>query len=270
MTADRLRLAAHRLIGRIAPGLRARYLPGVVGRVHRHDAMLDESPEGIALYLRAGSSAIDNLAAVLERAGRSFADVTSCLDFGCGHGRVLRLLCQKIPPRRITACDVDPGGVGFCAAEFGVRPLLSRWRVEEIRLKTYDLIWSGSVLTHLDAAAGEALFAKLAQSLLPGGLLTFSIHGQFSLEGLEHLYGRVWAGEAEEIRREVAQRGVSFRPYDGSFGRFPVPYGMTWHNREYFEAKAAELFGDRLQLIFWRARGWDFHHDVLAFQRCEG
>ena len=263
-----LRAAGHRLICRIAPGWRARHLPGVVGRVHRSDTMLfDESPEGIALYLRAGNSAIDNLATVLERAGKGFDDVTSCLDFGCGHGRVLRLLQQKIPPRKITACDVDPVGVGYCAAEFGVRPLVSRWQIEDIRLGSYDLIWSGSVFTHLGADDGRRLFAKLAGSLLPGGLLVFSIHGDYSLGGLEHFYGGDWAVDADDIRREVAERGWSFRPYGPSYGEFPIPYGMTWHTREYFEAMAAELFGDRLRLILWEAHGWDLHHDVLAFER---
>ncbi len=265
MVTDRLRLAAYRLLGALAPDWRARRLPGVPGRVHHRDTMLqDDTPEGIRLYLRAASSAVDNLAAALDRAGKTFDDVVSCLDFGCGYGRVLRLLRQRIPPQRITGCDVDPRGVGFCAAEFGVRPLLSRWRPAEIRLGSYDLVWSGSVFTHLEAAAGDALFAGLAESLLPGGLLVFSIHGQYSLDGLEHFYGGAWAGEAGEIRREVAERGVSFRPYDASFGRFPIPYGMTWHAREHFEEQAAER---SLEPILWQPRGWDLHHDVLAFRR---
>ena len=111
---DWLRLAGHRLVGRILPGWKARYLPGVVGRVHRSDTMLfDESPEGIALYLRAGNSAIDNLATVLERAGRGFDDVTSCLDFGCGHGRVLRLVTLRPSPRTARTIAMDDYRAGF-------------------------------------------------------------------------------------------------------------------------------------------------------------
>jgi SAM-dependent methyltransferase len=247
-----------------------RSLPGVNGRVHVNDSMLyDESEQAVADYLRAGRSAVDNIENALRSGGKTFADVGACLDFGCGYGRVLRQLREAIPPEKITASDVVEEGVRFCAEELGARPLVSSWKVDEVRLGIYDLIWSGSVFTHLDEASCEVLFAKLAQALMPGGgVLVFSIHGQHSLDGLGDFYGRSYAEEAEAIRREVAENGICFRPYtDPRYGRFPVPYGMTWHRREYFERLAAERFGDRLQLTMWVAHGWDLHHDVLAFQR---
>lgn len=268
MLMSRFQGWGHQLITRLAPAWRARSLPGVPGRVHKNDVMLqDESEGGIALYLRAGNSAIQNISEALTRGGRSFEDIEFCLDFGCGHGRVLRHLQQLIPPYRITACDIDAEGVGFCAGEFGVRARISHWKVGEIRLGTYDLIWSGSVFTHLPPADCETLFAKLGRSLAPRGVLVFSVHGEYSLGGLEHFYDGLYGGEAAQIRREVAEQEISFRPYDESFGTFKTPYGMTWHHREYFENRAFELFGDRLEPILWKDRGWDLHHDVIAFQR---
>jgi len=257
-----------RLLDRIAPTWRAHTLPGIPGRVHRNDAMLfDESEESIDNYLRAASSAVENVEAALESAGRSFDDVDSCLDFGCGHGRVLRALKQHVPANRITACDVDAHGVRFCAAELGARPLVSSWRVDRIRLGRYDLIWSGSVFTHLDREDGETLFERLASSLLPGGVLVFSVHGELSLGGLGHLYGGLYAEEAEAIRAEVAEEGISFRPYDPSFGSFPGRYGMTWHAPEYFDRVAERRFGDRLERSYFEPHGWDRHHDVLGYRR---
>lgn len=237
------------------------------GRVHYHDAMLaDDSAQSIEDYLRAARSAIDNLDAALQSAGRSFDDVASCLDFGCGHGRVLRLLQQRIPARRITVCDVDEEGVYFCAAEFGARPLVSRGPIASLRLGRYDLVWSGSVFTHLDRDDGEALLEKLGASLLPGGVLVFTFHGEQSLgHGVDNLYDRIYASDAEAIRREVASDGFAFRPYE----RTP-DYGMSWHTREYLEAQARRLFGDRLVPVLWRPAGWDNHHDVIAFQAAGG
>ena len=253
---------------RLAPTRRSRYLPGIPGRVHQNDLMLfDASRDSIENYLRAARSAVDALGAALAATDRDMARVTSCLDFGCGHGRVLRLLRQHIPGPNITACDLDEEGVRFCAAEFGVRPLVSSWNLERIALQSYDLIWSGSVFTHLDVEACDQLLRRLGESLLPGGLLVFSMHGAFSLDNLEHLYEGVYADEAPDIRREVADRGMSFRHYDPSWGNFDGSYGMTWHTRQYLEERAAELSGGALELAYFAPQGWDYHHDVIAFQK---
>ncbi len=270
MLKRRLRSLAKRLEIRFAPGRRSRFLPGVPGRVHTNDLMLfDSSRESIENYLRAARSAVDIVAEALAEVGRSFDDVTSCLDFGCGHGRVLRLLQQKVAAQRITACDLDEEGVRFCAAEFGVRPMLSSWDIGRIPLTTYDLIWSGSVFTHLDAASCDHLLQRMGQSLLPGGLMVFSMHGEFSLANLEHLYGGEHAAEAATIRREVAEQGISFRHYAANWGDFAGTYGMTWHRKEYLQERAAALTDGALRLAFFRPQGWDHHHDVIAFEKVE-
>ena len=229
--------------------------------------LFDTSERAIEDYLRAGRSAVDNIEHALSEASRDFASVRSLLDFGCGHGRVLRQLRPRIPQARVTACDVDAGGVKFCAAEFGAEGIVSSWKIERIRLGSYDLIWSGSVFTHLDAYGGDRLLTKLAAALEPGGVLVFSVHGDFSLDGLEHLYGAIYAEEAEEIRRQVAEEGIAFRPYDASFGSFAGTYGMTWHDRVYLEERARVLSGGELEPLAFTPHGWDHHHDVIAFRR---
>lgn len=262
------RLQLKRAMLWLAPTSRSRAIPGVVGRVHVHDVMLyDDSEESVLNYLRAGASAVENLELALEEAGLDFSDIGSCLDFGCGHGRVLRLLQQHIPPQRITSCDVDAEAVWFCSAEFGTRPLVSSWDLRQIRLGTYDLIWSGSVFTHLDEEGCDLLIGHLGRALEPGGIVVFSAHGRLSLDGLEWLYEEAYAGEADAIRREVAERGISFRHYGAEFGEFPGPYGMTWHSREYLEERFRELHDGEIELLLHRPQGWDNHHDVFAFRR---
>jgi hypothetical protein len=82
--------------------------------VHLHDTMLaDESRTAIHHYGHAGCSALVNIEASLAIAARTFADVTGCLDLPSGYGRVTRLLRRKIPPSRITACDVEAEAVRF-------------------------------------------------------------------------------------------------------------------------------------------------------------
>lgn len=270
MLKRRLRSLAKHLEMRLFPGRRSRFLPGIPGRVHNNDLMLfDASRESIENYLRAGRSAVDVVADALAEVGRSYGDVASCLDFGCGHGRVLRLLQQKVAPERITACDLDEEGVRFCAAEFGVRPMLSSWDIEQIPFASYDLIWSGSVFTHLDAPSCDLLLRRMGQSLVPGGLMVFSMHGEFSLANLQHLYGGEHAADAAMIRREVAAQGISFRRYTADWGDFAGTYGMTWHRKEYLQERAADLTNGALRLAFFRPQGWDHHHDVIAFEKVE-
>lgn len=249
-------------------GVAARSLPGVPGQVHCRDRMLyDESEASIELYLRAGRSALENLERCVGDCGRELSDVRACLDFGCGHGRVLRHLCRHIEPRRITACDVNAEAVRFCAREFGAVPLLSSWRPAELELGEYDLAWCGSVLTHLDRDDGEALLGKLGSSLLPGGVLVLTVHGQAVLDELERLYQGVYAAQAPSIRAEVAAQGVAFREYDpAEFGTFPVRYGMAWHAPGFLIDSVRRSCGEKLRLRSHRERGWDHHHDVLAFE----
>ncbi len=70
-----------------------------------------------------------------------------------GHGRVLRALKAAFPGAHLTACGHRRDGVEFCARVLGATPIVSRENPAEIELEgPYDLIWCGSLLTHMDAA----------------------------------------------------------------------------------------------------------------------
>lgn len=246
-----------------------RTLPGVVGRVHRDDAMLyDESDEAVRLYLRAANSAVAALERSLDAAGRTFAEVGSCLDFGCGHGRVLRMLVQRIPSRRITVCDIDAEAVRFCVAEFGVRGFVSSPSLTSPQVGRHDLIWVGSVLTHLRPDSGVGLLRVLGESLEPGGILVFSTHGQFVYDNLSHLYDGALADHAEAVAGEVREHGVSFRPYPEAFGPYDhEAYGMTFHTEAFLSSTMDRLFSGAVRRLLLEPRGWDDHHDIHAFRR---
>ena len=52
-------------------------------------------------------------------------DVRRVLDFGCGHGRVMRVLKAALPDADLVACDIDEDALSFCAETFGAQPVLS-------------------------------------------------------------------------------------------------------------------------------------------------
>jgi methylase of polypeptide subunit release factors len=58
---------------------------------------------------------------VAARGGPGWRDIKSCLEIGCGYGRIVRELRREIPPSCISVSDIIDEGARFTAAEFGVR-----------------------------------------------------------------------------------------------------------------------------------------------------
>ena len=263
---------AGRLLGRRDRGVdSARVVPGIPGRVHHGDTMFDPSdPQGVEYYLRAGRSALDVLDRTLNDAGVSRSAVHSVLDYGCGYGRVLRHFGEFFPEASRIACDLDPRAVDFCAREFDAQPVVAPEAPIRLRLPSCDLIWGGSVWTHLPEKESRALFAALAGALSPGGILVFSFHGAFAYDNLHSLFGAAYADEANEIRSELATHGSSYRSYSESYLTLDEGlYGTSWHRHEYFQDLADEV-GESLgglTQVYGEAKGWDQFHDVIAFQR---
>ncbi|MEO6654727.1 MAG: class I SAM-dependent methyltransferase, partial [Pyrinomonadaceae bacterium] len=100
-------------------------------------------------YLSVGLSAVG----VIEEALAAAPEVTSIrevLDIPCGYGRVLRFLVLMFPGARFAACEILPGAVDFCAEEFDADAIYSVSDLDNVTFdRQFDLIWCGSLLTHL-------------------------------------------------------------------------------------------------------------------------
>lgn len=260
-----LRERQSRLGRRFGLRLFSRTYPGVTGRVHIHDSMLlSDSPEEIAHYIAVGRSAMENLEAALAAAGKTWGKIGACLDMASGYGRVLRLLQTKIDPRRITACDIEEEAVAFLAAEFGVRPIVSEKDLSRLAFpQTYDLIWVGSLFTHLDPPVGLALLETLARALNPRGVLAFSTQGASCLEQIK-FYGWMFVPLEGMYREKVAGEGVAYAPY---YAQNDPSYGITIWRRDHLESVMSAKFKDVLSQVYFAERGWDKHQDVWAFQK---
>jgi SAM-dependent methyltransferase len=254
----------NRTVGRwLPPGIFTREVPGIPGRVHVDDQMYrSDAPQHVRHYVEDARSAMENIEESLAAAGRSWADIEACLDFACGYGRVTRWLASVLGPSRVTAADVDRQAIRFCARELGVRPLAAH--AESSRTvfpEPYDLIFIGSLLTHLPLAACTATLSALAGVLRPRGLLVFSTQGESCLAHLEW-YGSEFLAAAEELRSGVQSQGGGFVPYRGR-----RHYGIAILARRYVEAMMQAQLGDGLRLVRFVERGWDRHQDVWCYQR---
>jgi SAM-dependent methyltransferase len=250
-------------VGRFVP---PRTYPGIPGRIHFNDFMFGNgSPEEIASYAERALNVISNIDASLAAAGKTVDEIVRWLDFGCGYGRVIRFLAERVPPDRIYASDVVKEGVDFCSSEFGVHPIYSQGDLTTLRLRPFDFIYAISVITHLNERNSAAMLRVLGESLAPGGIALFTTHGQWSLENPE-TYGAEYEERSEEIRRAVEANGIAFLRYPFVSGD---DYGMTWHSREYIETKMEELHEGRMRPLMFKPRGLDGHQDVFAFQRID-
>ena len=260
-----LHRAARRVRMAIGGLLPPRQFPGIPGRIHPNDFMFDHaSPEEIASYAERAGNVVANIDASLAAGGRRFDEVERWLDFGCGYGRVIRFLVERVPPERVWASDVIREAVEFCSSEFGVQPLYAQADLEAFELERFDFVYAISVLSHLNERNSRALLRLFGDALRPNGLAMLTTHGRRSLEN-PGLYGEEFGKRREEIARAVETRGMTFLPYAFSGG--DDDYGMAWHARDWIEATVDEFHGDAVRLIRFVPHGLDGHQDVFAFQR---
>ncbi|HEY6046220.1 MAG TPA: class I SAM-dependent methyltransferase, partial [Pyrinomonadaceae bacterium] len=163
-----------------SPAIAARQkelLRNASAEIHYRDGMY--TGDAVSYFL-AGLSAIDCIEEVL-RAGAPAA-IQAVLDLPSGYGRELRFLVQRFPAAQFTACDIQPRAVEFCAREFGVAAVVSDPDLNRVSFaQTFDLIWCGSLITHLNAETIGDLLALFARHLNPAGLMIFTAHGDHVL-----------------------------------------------------------------------------------------
>lgn len=209
-------------------------------------------------YLRVGLSAVQCIEVALEAAHVS--EPRRILDLPSGHGRVLRFLAQRFPDADITACDIDRDGVDFCVRTFGAQGVVSRPDLDALALDgEYDLIWCGSLVTHLDAEPIAALLRFFARHLAPRGVCVFTTHGDFVARRLpteEFDYGIDRAAIARMTTR-YSQTGFAYADYPNVPG-----YGVSISTPAWVR-DAARAAG--LREVYFAPRGWDAHQDVFAF-----
>ena len=228
----------------------------VSARIYYNDGMYHG--DGVH-YFKVGLSAIHCIDEALASA--RLKDPRTILDLPCGSGRVLRFLRRRFPEASITAAELETGPVEFCARTFGAEPAFSSLNLDEVSLgKTFDLIWCGSLVTHLNERGIVSLFRLFRRHLAPGGLMMVTTHGDFVARRIptrDFDYGLT----DEQIARigvDYPSSGYRFEDYPGE-----KDYGVSLTSPEWIHARIRELGG--LREVYFKERGWDDHQDVFGF-----
>jgi len=220
-----------------------------------------DKPGGHEHYFSVGRSALraisSCLSARLEYPGGD-GPVGSILDFGCGYGRVCRYLRSAFPEADLSVSDPFEDCARFCAEHFSCTDIEGALHPER-----FDLIWVGSVFTHLSEGEVSELLFQLAAALRPNGLLVFTTHGRFSwarhfADRTAELYipGRL---QNDRIVAGYLNSGYGFVRHPGQNEGVSI-ISPGWVHRQ--------LMGSTgLLQVYFQERGWDYHQDVYGVVR---
>lgn len=233
-------------------------LAKVSSRIYQNDGMYHGDGSH---YFKVGLSAVKCIDEALACA--HLADPRSILDLPCGGGRVMRFLARRFPGAELTACELDTGPVDFCVRTFGAKPALSSRNLAEVSLgKEFDLIWCGSLITHLDENGIVALLRLFQRHLAANGIMIFSSHGDFVTRRIptrDFDYGLA-EEQVDRIGANYPETGYGFEDYPGDEG-----YGVSLTSPGWLRERVMEVGG--LCEVYFKERGWDDHQDVFGFVR---
>lgn len=228
------------------------------------------SPESAQHYFYVGRSDLLTIFNVLNIRSSYFggdAPVKHIYDFGCGHGRVARWLRAAFAEAEIYVTDLDRTGVGFCETHFRCRNTAG-----EIPQDQFDLVWLGSVFTHLPEYVAEPLLYQLCASLRYNGVLVFTSQGRYSVErmrdfdwGTDQRHWMHYSIEKERFESVVSayhKSGYGYVDYHTQSG-----YGVCISSPNWYSDRILRR-PDFLQILF-QEKGSDNHQDVSAFMRAD-
>jgi SAM-dependent methyltransferase len=212
-------------------------------------------PCSIEQFLIGGAQTVADIDAALRSVGKSLADIKTFLDFGCGCGRLLLALQDRGPAMSITGCDVDERGIRWCQQHLG-RPVCvvnSEMPPSPFERESFDLVWCGSVFTHLDEERQDLWLAEMKRILKPRGLLLASVHGP-------HCWGpRLPSWTIRRLKRN----GMIFTRTGADAGIHPSWYQVAWHTEDYVREHWAAVFEIRGYL----PRGFNDYQDLVVVQK---
>jgi SAM-dependent methyltransferase len=161
----------------------------------------------------------------------------SILDYGCGYGRIARLMYYFSDPSNLIGVDPWDRSIAICREDgLGKNFLQSAYLPTELPVGTaaFDFIYSFSVFTHLSERATRMSLSVLAKYLKPGGLLAITIR---PVEYWPHDPSALKAGAVERQIALHRENGFSFLPHDRPAVDNDVTYGDTSLTTEWLAEK---------------------------------
>jgi len=182
------------------------------------------------------------------------------LDFGCGSGRVTRWLRAVYPEADIVVSDVRADSLDFCSQTFNATIWKSGPDFDALEAPAaFDLIWSGSLMTHLSEERSMSLLRNFKKWLTPNGVCVVTAHGRRVISNMiARKNNYIPANRIEEVLAGLANRGFAYVPYGNQ------DIGFSVNTPEWLLRATRDL---DVRLLAIAEHSWDIHQDALSFQK---
>jgi SAM-dependent methyltransferase len=178
-------------------------------------------------YVSVGRIHAQAMIEVLNRNGFTFGPGQRVLEFGCAAGRMIRCLRPYAEESEIWGVDIRAAHILWCQEHlsppfrFVTTTTFPHLPFED---NTFDLIYAGSVFTHI-ADLSDMWLMELRRVLRPGGLLHVSIHDNRAVEVIMSSPPGDWLHDTE-IRRGLLQFDARNSFTTTGYGMFTTSYAM--------------------------------------------
>jgi SAM-dependent methyltransferase len=191
--------------------------------------------------------------------------VDRVLDLPCGHGRVLRHLVKMFPDAEFHASDLDQGGMEYCASKFNAIACPSMPELSEVDFGTqFDLIWVGSLFTHVNEVQAAKWLAHLARYITPSGIIVATMHGRWS-EDVNRHHPYIGTDRWELVMKGYIEHGYGYSDYvpEESSEHVSGSYGISMARPHKMMRMLESIHG--IRIFSYNERAWADHQDVIVY-----
>lgn len=222
-----------------------------------NDAMYKAGPDW---YFSCGESGLRYVLSTLSLTW--LKNVSRILDIPCGHGRVGRHFRAAFQDAEIFFSDIDKHGVDFCCREFQGTGIYSELELTNVKLpQRLDVIWVGSLFSHVSRTKTFSWLSFLAQHLSTHGILVATFHGYFTAQN-PPISARV---DIDRIQREFHSMGYGFEAYPKDDPVQLGEYGFSLSKPSALLDMANAI--PAVRILSYTERGWAANHDVMVICR---
>jgi SAM-dependent methyltransferase len=191
------------------------------------------------------------------------------LDLPCGSGRVLRHLRAMFPEATIGASDLYRDHVDFCVRQFAAVPVPSKEDLSQLDAGTWDVIFCGSLLTHLPESLFWPTVDFMIRSLTPGGVAVITLEGRRTLFIQDALWKLISDDKFAFVREGYAAKGFGYCDYNQQFREqnfnAQESYGVAVVRSDWLMAGLMKR--DDVTVLDFCEADWDEHQDVLVLHK---